>query len=92
MNTLKTADFETTVLEDDCRVWAWAMCDIANPDLYEVGNSRDDFWNYCKLNDLVLYFHNLKFDGAFLISDLFRKGYRHVENKKDAEDKTAGSR
>jgi hypothetical protein len=88
MQVLKTADFETTVSEDDCRVWAWATCDIENPDLYEVGNSLDDFWEYCKCNELILYFHNLKFDGQFIISDLFRKGYTHIEDKKYATDKS----
>ena len=28
-----TADFETaTWLEDECYVWAWALCDIENPE------------------------------------------------------------
>ena len=27
-----TADFETNVSETDCRVWAYALCEIGNTD------------------------------------------------------------
>ena len=27
-----TADFETTTDEEDCRVWAYALCEIGKPD------------------------------------------------------------
>ncbi|WP_459594924.1 hypothetical protein, partial [Enterobacter hormaechei] len=30
----------------------------------------------------VLYFHNLKFDGEFILDYLLRNGYCHVEDKK----------
>ena len=59
-----TADFETTTDKDDCRVWAWGVCDIANPSTFIYGNTIDTFIDFMKdSNNSVFYFHNLKFDG-----------------------------
>jgi hypothetical protein len=33
-----------------------------------------------KLGSIVCYFHNLRFDGSFIIDSLFRMGYRHVQD------------
>lgn len=83
-----TADFETTVSEDDCRVWAYAICEIGNPDNFIYGNSLDDFIAWCadpSHND-VLYFHNLKFDGEYIIHWLLTHGYTFVKDKKERTD------
>jgi len=32
-----TADFETTTVEDDCRVWAWGYATLDEPDYVEDG-------------------------------------------------------
>ena len=34
-----TADFETTTDLEDCRVWAWALCNENNTDEFVFGNS-----------------------------------------------------
>lgn len=70
-----TADFETTVSESDCRVWAYAISEIGNPDNFRYGNSLDDFMAICAdpKENAVYYFHNLKFDGEYLIHWLFPK-------------------
>lgn len=79
-----TSDFETTTLENDCRVWAWAICEIGNTSNFIYGNTLDGFINYCKESkeNLHIYFHNLKFDGNFLIPWLFENGYSHTTEKK----------
>ena len=41
-----TADFETTTDLDDCRVWAWAVCEIGNFDNFKYGNSIEDFLHF----------------------------------------------
>ena len=41
------ADFETTTIKDDCRVWAYAICEIDNPDNVEIGLTIDEFMNWC---------------------------------------------
>ena len=81
-------DFETTTDLDDCRVWAYAICEVGNPDNFIYGNSLDDFMEWCqnpKQNYLCL-FHNLKFDGEFILSWLLNNGYEYVADKKNRHD------
>lgn len=81
-------DFETTTDLKDCRVWAYAICEIGDPDNFMYGNSLDDFMEWCqnpKQNYLCL-FHNLKFDGDFILSWLLKNGYEYVADKKYRHD------
>lgn len=83
-----TADFETTTRLDDCRVWAWAICDIDNTDHVLYGNTIESFMKQIEaLASCHLYFHNLGFDGAFIMDWLERNGWLWIEDKKDAADK-----
>lgn len=84
-----TADFETaTWIEDETYVWAWAICDIETEKI-EIGNNIDTFMEYCKTQkNATFYFHNLKFDGSFVLHYLLSNGFRHVEKKEDIEDNT----
>lgn len=76
------ADFETTVEKDQSRVWAYALCDINNTDTFYYGNSIDDFISWASLQDGErIYFHNLKFDGEFILSWLFNHGFKHLNDK-----------
>lgn len=78
-----TADFETTTDKNDCRVWAWAVCEIGVIDNIVIGNSIESFFETCEESgNLILYFHNLKFDGEFCISYLLKHRYEYVETKK----------
>ncbi len=85
-----TADFETaTWLEDETYVWAWAICEIGNEENLQMGNTIESFLDFCyKEKNSTLYFHNLKFDGEFIIYYLLNNGFKHVEKKEDIEDKT----
>ncbi len=76
-----TADFETsTWCFDETWVWAWSLCDIANPENVEVGNSIEGFFERIKKeNNPYIYFHNLKFDGEFILFYLMKNGYEWVE-------------
>lgn len=76
------ADFETTTREDDCRVWAWACVDLAEPEDSIVDNDIKSFISFISRTNCTCYFHNLKFDGSFILSHLFRAGYEHVIQKK----------
>ena len=84
------ADFETNVSEKDCRVWAYALSEIGNPNNFIYGNSLDDFMEWCAnpVFNYELYFHNLKFDGEYIIAWLFANGFEYVEDKKDRRDNT----
>ena len=76
-----TADFETTTNKDDLRVWAWGVCNINNFDDFQYDNNIESFiewlYNHDKCN---IYFHNLKFDGEFIISWLLKNGYKYNDN------------
>ena len=78
-----TADFETaTWARDETWVWAWALCDIEDVSHVEVGNSIDDFMGRIKKEaNPYIYFHNLKFDGEFILYYLMKNGFEHVESK-----------
>ena len=85
-----TADFETTTDENDCRVWAYALCEIGNIDNFIYGNNIEDFIKFCsdKKQNYQLYFHNLKFDGEYIFNYLLNNGYEFVKDKKERRDKT----
>ena len=85
-----TADFETcTWLEDETYVWAWAICEIGNEDNIKIGNDIDSFMKYVEYeSNSTYYFHNLKFDGEFIIHYLLTHGYTYVKNRKERKDKT----
>jgi hypothetical protein len=85
-----TCDFETTTDLNDCRVWAYALCEIGNPDNFIYGNKIDDLIEWCKeqKDNVALYFHNLKFDGAFITYYLETHGYSWIPEVKEAEDNT----
>lgn len=85
-----TADFETTTDEDDCRVWAYAVCNIDEPTDFKYGETFEQFIDFCadRKNNYTLYFHNLKFDGAFIISWLLHNSFEYISDKKDRRDNT----
>lgn len=85
-----TADFETAVwLEDETFVWAWAVCEIGNPDNIIIENNIESFMKFLeKHKNSYFYFHNLKFDGEFIIYYLLKNGFTHIKDKKEKADKT----
>ena len=86
---LYTADFETTVDINDCRVWAWAVCEIGDPEHIDIGTDIAGFIQYCedlKGNNRIL-FHNIKFDGEFIISWLLSNGWRWVDKPVIGDEK-----
>ena len=81
-------DFETTTDLNDCRVWAYAICEIGEPDNFIYGNSLDEFMKWCmnKKQNYLCLFHNLKFDGEFILSWLLNNNYDYVADKKNRHD------
>lgn len=82
------ADFETTG-EDYynkygyTKVWLYAISD-SDGNIINNGSSIDEFMDYCKKNlcSYIVYFHNLKFDGNFIIYWLLDNGYAYNEKLK----------
>lgn len=88
MRRAYTADFETTVDLEDCRVWAVGVCEIGNPDHVEHGTSVEWFIRWCESHaQCNVYFHNLAFDGAFIMDWLERNGWRWVPDRREATDR-----
>lgn len=76
------ADFETTTFADDCRVWAWAVCEVGRPDDLQYGNSIESFIDWCMVHaGSRVYFHNLKFDGKFILSYILQNGWKWIPVK-----------
>lgn len=77
------ADFETTTKEEDCRVWSWGIADVTgDPEAsYRDGTNIESFIDFVSQEaSSVVWFHNLAFDGNFLISWLLNNGFEHKEN------------
>lgn len=71
-----SCDFETTTDPNDCRVWAYGWMEIGNKKNFEIGNSIEDFMHWCETCQGNLYFHNLRFDGEFIVNWLLKQGYK----------------
>ena len=82
-------DFETTTSEKDCRVWASCIVDVDTTEVVQLCNNIDE--TMLLLEDLTsfkkveLYYHNLKFDGEFIISWLYNNGFTYDEDLKKAK-------
>lgn len=73
------ADFETTVYEGQTytEVWAVAVVKLWD-DKVEILHSFPEFLDYMcdKKTNIICYFHNIKFDGNFILDYLLRNGYK----------------
>lgn len=70
------ADFETTTDPEDVRVWAGCAVDIDALEVAYIGHDLDSFMEYLKNKNTVCYFHNLKFDGEFILYWLLTHGFK----------------
>lgn len=79
-----TADFETSFTDDkkeDVHVWCWGLSNIMSYS-FEYGNNIETFLDRI-LNTSKVYdigFHNLKFDGNYILPALFKRGYTFVSS------------
>lgn len=69
-------DFETTVYDsqEDTEVWASAIVELFTDDVH-IFHSIDETFEYLRSfhENVCVYYHNLKFDGAFWLSYLITK-------------------
>ena len=76
-------DFETTTDINDCRVWGSCLVNIDNLEVIQLVNNIDEtmlLLEELTINEKVeLYYHNLKFDGEFIISWLYNNGFTYDE-------------
>lgn len=74
------ADFETTVYEGQTRtdVWSSAFVELFKPEETAViqGNIGATYEYFAAFDDdILLYYHNLKFDGSFWVDYLLHSGF-----------------
>lgn len=80
-------DFETNNIGDvRANVWAWDLCNIFTLEHW-TGASLESFFEFLpkiKYKNIVVYFHNLKFDGTFILVYLLKNGfiYSNVKSTK----------
>lgn len=74
------ADFETTTTPDDVRVWGVCAVDIPTSKTVFLGNNIHDFFVWLRDMNTTCYFHNLKFDGEFILYYLLTHGYKYSES------------
>lgn len=91
MKTKYIADFETVYNEEKDQVVVW-LCGIVElfSERIEIRKTLTDFLDYCKelSGDVVIYFHNLKFDGMYILDYILRyKNFTQIENFKKLNDK-----
>lgn len=75
-----SCDFETTTKIEDCRVWAYGYMEIGNKKNFKIGTSIDEFMNWCEQTKSILFFHNLRFDGEFIVNWLLKNGFVHCKS------------
>lgn len=77
VDTIFVADFETSDIENgnDVRVYAAAIASVVNPYDVTIFNDIESFIDHVMTlpAKTKIYFHNLQFDGSFIVDYLFRK-------------------
>lgn len=76
-------DFETTTDPNDCRVWAWGSVELDDLNNYEIGVTLDSFMEFISRDNCRGTFHNLKFDGEFIIYWLLTHDFVVVKSDKN---------
>lgn len=77
-------DFETITNPNDCRVWAWGAANVMTAKYEEdvsYGFDIDSFIKWVSKENSIMFFHNLKFDGTFILDWLLKNDYTHTNDK-----------
>ena len=77
------ADFETTTDPNDCRVWGYGIMNVFNHKSHMIGNDMDSFMQILERLKCDVYFHNLRFDGSFIINWLYRNGFEYSDTPRE---------
>lgn len=75
------ADTETTTDPADCRVWAWGVARVGATETFEYGTDIDGLMEYMAEHPGRYWFHNLKFDVAFIFVWLHDHNYVYVRER-----------
>lgn len=77
------ADLETTTDPLDCRVWGWGFINIDDTSRFRIGSNFDELMKFfIDTKNIDVYFHNLRFDGSFVVNWLFQNGWKFSREKR----------
>lgn len=79
-------DFETYPSPEKTWVWIWGAQSIYD-DCFTWNNTIESFVEWA-LQQKTLYFHNLRFDGSFIVDYLLKAGWTHVYGKGKLSNQT----
>lgn len=74
-------DFETTTDPQDVRVWASCLVEIDTAETAFIGNDIESMFDFLRDKNSIVYFHNLKFDGEFILSYLLSHGFTYSDTR-----------
>lgn len=88
-NKILACDFETTVYDGQTftEVWASACVELYSEDVKVFHSIKEQFEYFISLkSNIIAYYHNLKFDGAFWISYLLTQlGFTHAADMSEED-------
>lgn len=84
------ADFETTNVSEykkeeftNVRVWGAGLCEVGDDKVALFGNLKSFLDRLATLEGkIIVYFHNLRFDGSFILDYLMKRGWKLGEGRK----------
>lgn len=76
-------DFETCAKDNVTKVWL--ACSLDESGNYNITTSIEEFLNSFKKSS-TLYFHNLKFDGSYIVHYLLTNGFQWTANSKQINE------
>lgn len=77
-------DFETIRRGDRMAVWLFDICDIYTLEHHTFTNIEDGLNSITE--EATIYFHNLKFDGSYIMDYFARSGYMWVDNPRQVKN------
>lgn len=81
------SDFEATNERETNHVWSWESLVVGDTENPIRGTDINSFLSWVSCTDKTVFFHNLKYDSSYILSELFKRGYEHVEDKKKLSNK-----
>ena len=81
-----TSDFETTFDGERARVWLADLCDLETMEHTTVTTIQAWLQAVLDFHYETIYFHNLKYDGAYILDYLLNNGFSWTDNKKEMGD------
>jgi hypothetical protein len=71
------------------RIWAYGLVNIYDTNKLTYGNNLTEFMEIVKsLRNADIYFHNLKFDGSFIVNWFHKNGVEYVSDMSELRENT----